>query len=155
MAERCIQFTYGGDPANSDRDAVRFLVGDTLRERPLLDDKEVDYAIAQKKNLYMAASALACHLSARFSRYTSITVGSVSKDLSKLADAFSKKAKELKSEACSNARPSFPATTRAGKAALEADGTTANPDFRIGMFDNPYAVQFNDELSGDYRYGGG
>lgn len=148
MASTCVKFTYGGDPSNSDRDAVRFLVGDTIRARALLDDKEVDYAILRKVNLHMAASCLAEHLEARFSREADITVGSVSKSLSKIAEAFGKLAKRLKSDACSSARPSFPATTIAGKQALEQDGTTENPSFAIGQFDNPWATQF-DELRRD------
>lgn len=142
----CKKFTYGGDPANSDRDAVRFLVGDTIRERALLDDREVDFTIAKKINLHMAASCLAEHLEARFSREADITVGSVSKSLSKLAEAYGKLAKRLKSDACANARPSFPATTEAGKAKLEADATLPKPSFAIGMFDNPTATQLDEIL---------
>jgi len=146
MAE-CLKFTYDNDPANNVRDEVRFYCGDTLRERPLLDDREVDFAIAANPNPKLAASELCSHLAARFSREADITVGPVSKKLGDIAERFAKRAGELKADACSGARPSFPATDAAARQRIEAETAGGpQPQFRIGQFDNPWAVQFDDEL---------
>lgn len=38
-------FTYSGDPSNSDLDAARFLIGDTDKEAPIMQDEEIMYII--------------------------------------------------------------------------------------------------------------
>ena len=143
----CLRFTYGGDPANSDPDAVRFLVGDTLKARPLLDDREVSYALHKNPNHHVAAAVCAEHLSARFTRESDITVGSVSKAMSKIAEAYDKLAGRLRKDAARNVRPSFPAGFVDQKITLEQDPQLDNPEFAIGLTDNPFAVQLNDELT--------
>lgn len=143
----CLQFTYSGDPASSPRDAVRFLVGDTNSKRPLLDDREVNHAIAEMVNLSLAAAFLADHLCARFTREADIKVGQVSKSLSQVAKAFRQKALDLRDDACKTAAPSFPATHHSTLDALEQNNDLVDPAFSIGQFDNPFAVQLDDLLS--------
>lgn len=146
----CLQWSYSGDPGASDLDHVRFLVGDTVSEEPLLDDREVLHAISDKVNLHMAASMLADHLAARYSRKANFTVGPVSKSMGDLADKFRQLAKDLKKEAASGgAAPSFPATKVAEKETLQQDDTLTKPQFEIGMFDNYRAVQPNDSVDYD------
>lgn len=145
----CLQWTYSGDPGASDLDHVRFLVGDTLSSEPLLDDREVLHAISEKTNLHMAASMLADHLAARYSRKANFTVGPVSKSMGDLADKFRQLAKDLKKDATAAAVPSFPATKVADKETLDRDDTLTRPQFEIGMFDNKKAVQFNDGIEYD------
>jgi hypothetical protein len=141
------EFTYAGDPANSPRDAVRFLVGDTNPLRPLLDDREVDYAIAQNPNQNLAAALLAEHLFGRFASQSDISVGPVSKAFSKAAELMKAKSEQLRADACRNARPSFPAIFVADKKALECDESLTRPQFFIGLGDNRFAVQLNHELN--------
>jgi len=44
-------FTYAGDPANSNLEEVRFLIGDTVEgERTSLNDAEITYQLAQDSN---------------------------------------------------------------------------------------------------------
>jgi hypothetical protein len=40
-------WSYNHDPANSDLDAVRFLVTDTNHEDKLLDDNEINWLLSQ------------------------------------------------------------------------------------------------------------
>lgn len=140
------RFSYGGDPAASDTDAVRFLVGDTNDKRPLLDDREVDFALSQHPNKNLAAAVLCEHLFGRFAGVADLKVGPVSKSFSKVADLFNKKAQQLRSEACKTAVPSFPATMVASKQALDLDDSLTRPNFLIGISDNPFAVQINANL---------
>lgn len=150
-ATDCKEFTYTNDPGKTPRDAVRFLVGDTNRSRVLLDDKEVDWAIGENPNQFMAAAMLANHLCGVFSSKADITVGGVSKSLSSIAEAFRKKAKDLKREACTNVRVAFPAITRAGKEALEEDESLTVPSFSRGWSDNPFAAQLDGLFNEDTR----
>ena len=147
----CKRWTYSGDPANSDSDAVRFMVGDTIRERPLLDDLEVDWIITQATNLNLRA-ALACEaLWSRFLGISDYTVGSVSKKFSDVAAKFKERAAEFRKDAYKNARVSFPAHLCSTKRALEADNELEYPEFSIGMADNPLATQLNNELNDLWR----
>lgn len=144
---RSVRFSYGNNPATSDQDAVRFLVGDTNPDRPLLDDREVDWAISQYPNKNLAAAHLAEHLFGRFASMADIKVGPVSKNFSKVAELFKKKADQLRREACLLAAPSFPAIDRAKKEALEQDTSLTSPQFHIGLSDNPFAIQINNSLN--------
>lgn len=147
------RFTYSGDPSKNAVDAVRFLVGDTNSQRPLLDDREVAFAISQHPNQNIAAATLAEHLFGRFASQADISVGPVSKSFSKVAELFNTKAQQLRAEACKSAVPSFPATKRATKEVLDLDETLTRPNFVIGLGDNPFAVQINDDLD-DARFHG-
>ena len=53
-------WTYSGDPATNNRDAIRFMIGDTDTNDQLLNDAEIAYELAQNSSgLYRtAASAL-------------------------------------------------------------------------------------------------
>lgn len=141
-----LRFTYGGDPNSSASDAVRFLVGDTVRARPLLDDREVEYALSKYANPSLAAALLAEGLAARYARESDVSVGSVSHSLSQVSERFEKLALRLRQDATKMARVSFPATTRDAKKALQDDSSLTNPEFSVGLTDNPEAVQLNSEL---------
>jgi len=53
-------WTYSGDPANSNRDAVRFLCGDTDTTNQQINDAEIAFLLSQwNSNTYLAA-AFAC-----------------------------------------------------------------------------------------------
>lgn len=50
---------YAGNPSTSDTDAVRFLVGDTDLVTELFNDDEINWAIGQEENIYLAACIIA------------------------------------------------------------------------------------------------
>jgi len=145
MASSGIKWTYGGDPANSARDAARFHAGDTDRRSPKLDDKEVDYALTQAPNPKMAAALCLDALAARYSFQASFAVGEVSKELGEIADKLRARAVELRSEASKhNVLPFFGGLTKDGKNALDNRSGDVQPHFRMGQFDDPAAAQFDD-----------
>lgn len=51
-------WTYAGDPANSDKDAVRFELGDTNIDDQLVTDEEIAYALTTESNVVLRAAAL-------------------------------------------------------------------------------------------------
>jgi hypothetical protein len=61
-------WTYSGNPAASNRDAVRFLIGDTDSGDQLVSDEEIAFLLAEE-NTVRTASARACEaIAARFGR---------------------------------------------------------------------------------------
>jgi len=150
-----LKFTYGGDPATSTRDAVRFYTGDTERRTAQLDDREVDFALTQNSNPRMAAALCLDALAAKFSFKASISVGEVSRELGEVADKLRKRAEELRTEAGKKGvLPFFGGLTIQGKTDLDNRTGDVQPHFRIGQFDSPEARQF-DEGSPDENITGG
>ena len=147
------RFTYGNDPSASPVDAVRFLVGDTNPMRPLLDDREVAWAIAKEPNENLAAALLADSLFGKFASQADITVGPVSKSYSKVAELFKSKADQLRGEACKFAVASFPATRVSTKLPLAQNIDLTSPSFAVGQSDNPFALQINEGMDGARFYG--
>lgn len=90
-------WTYSGDPATSDRDKVRFLIGDTDSTDQLLQDAEIAYVITEAGgSIYQAAHDAAYAVASKFSRMaTSKSVGDLSLSYSDRAKAFFDLANEL------------------------------------------------------------
>jgi len=59
-----MSWTYSGDPSSSDKDKIRFLIGDTDEFEPIMQDEEINYLIAEHGSnfnmlLYQAFSRVA------------------------------------------------------------------------------------------------
>lgn len=67
-------WTYTGDPSSSDRDAVRFKVGDTDDQDGLVADEEIDHLLTAEGSVTSAAAAVCEHLARRFARFASKSV---------------------------------------------------------------------------------
>lgn len=69
-------WTYSGDPSSTDRDAVRFLIGDTDTTDQQLTDEEIAYLLDQAgDNVYAAAIAAAEALLGKYARLVDKNVG--------------------------------------------------------------------------------
>jgi hypothetical protein len=90
-------WTYSGDPSTSDKDKVRFLVGDTDTDDQLLNDAEINYCISQAGgSIYQSAHDAAYAVAGKFSRMaTSKSVGDMSLSYSDRAKAYFDLANEL------------------------------------------------------------
>ncbi|MDD5034850.1 MAG: hypothetical protein PHE55_08845 [Methylococcaceae bacterium] len=136
-------WSYSGNPASSDMDKVRWLIGDTATADQLVTNEEITAALVDNPQPQLAAAACLRALAALFSRRASRTVGSVSIQLSDVAKAFSDRAKELDpSGATSGAAlplPRFGGISRTDKQTLDDDTTTTQPAFkRQEDFDDEY-----------------
>jgi hypothetical protein len=85
-----VTWTYTGDPNVSDRDKVRFLIGDTDTTDQLLSDEEIAWALDNTDDsIYQAAHDLCVSLAAKFARLaTSKSVGDLSLSYSDRSMAF-------------------------------------------------------------------
>lgn len=136
-------FTYSGDPAKSSRDAVRFIIGDVFKARPMFADGEIDFQLTQIPNTKLAGAELLDIKARQFARMADIRVGEVSKSFSQVAKQMKACAKQLRDDAVRLVKPFFGGLTVSGKRQLNLDTDAVQPSFPIGITDNPFAVQLN------------
>jgi hypothetical protein len=136
-------FTYSGDPSTSTRNAVRFLINDTLSADALFSDEELNYLIAEwGTNVYEISRAACEVLVSRFSRLADSTSKSVG-DIS-VSESYSAKSKQYQDLANSflarklrKAPPTMWAKADALKSTDDKTTTDYNTDFVVGSMDNP------------------
>lgn len=136
-------FTYSGDPAASNLDAARFYIGDTDCRRPLLNDNEINFALAQYPSPAGAAVMLLEQLGTRFAREADFTAGQVSKSFSQIASAYQDRADRLRAQNNRSALPFFGGQSWSAKQALASSSDAVQPHFAMGQFDNPSVLQFD------------
>ncbi|MFZ5852314.1 MAG: hypothetical protein ACOYY2_13100 [Actinomycetota bacterium] len=123
--------TYSGNPATSEKDAVRFLVGDTDMARARLTDAEITWLLVEAAgNAYQAAAAAAETIAGQYAREA--TVSKSVGDL-RLSTSYADKATEFAALAAALRR-----RDPARSAPLPTSGShTAPAQFRLGIFDHP------------------
>ncbi|NIQ91026.1 MAG: hypothetical protein GWM98_04755 [Nitrospinaceae bacterium] len=137
------QWDYSGDPTKSERDEVRFLIGDTCKSDKLVDNREIEYAITKQATLQLAAAMVLRTLAARYTRYVSEKVGDVStSNVAARANDFVKRAEELDPHGITSggdlfAMPSFGGLSISEKETLDEDSDAVQPIFRKGQDDIP------------------
>lgn len=115
-----------GNPEAQDRDAVRFYIGDTCENEPLVQDEEIDYALVQFANTKLAAALTLRALAAKFTRKVSFRVGDVSRSgVENIAKGYRALADEYDPDGVTSetllALPKFGGLTHAEKESLSAD----------------------------------
>lgn len=94
-----MSWNYNGDPSASDKDTVRFDIGDTECDDQLLQDEEIEYALTQEGSV-LAASARCCEAIARkFARQADFTLGPQAIRASQRSQAYYKMAQDLRNKA--------------------------------------------------------
>lgn len=142
-------WTYSGDPTSSQKDEVRFLIGDTIASDPLLQDAEVNYCLAQEP-MSLLAAALACvAISSLYSRLADSRIGDVQQSMSQKSKQYAELALELRRRAAVSATPTFGGISHSVKDTLNQDTDLVQPDFARGMDDIPGAPQSNVPLNTD------
>lgn len=94
--------TYSGDPATSEKDAVRFLLQDTDMGEPLVTDEEIAYAISRWFPIYgtleYVASTVADVIASRYAREASYSADGVSISLGPVAQQYRDLAASLRQQ---------------------------------------------------------
>lgn len=119
-------FTYTGDPGSSDRDHIRFLIGDKKQTKQSVTDEEITFLLQQHgDDVTLAAAAAADALANTYSGMaaTSKSIGdlSISYEHGETAGRYQKLAARLRASMAGVGGPVF------------ADQTA---QFSIGMMDN-------------------
>jgi len=132
---------YGGDPAGSDNDAVRALLGDTSTSTALLSDSEVSWLVAQHANVYYAASVGADMLFANNANaVVSKKVGDLALMTGSVSGGVSLNYQQLSAELRATAArlgvaPFAGGISIADKDTQIGDSDWDNPDISLGMHD--------------------
>lgn len=132
-----MSWSYSGDPASGDVDAVRFEIPDTDESVELVSDEEIEYALSEESGV-MGAAARCCEIVARkFSQQADVATGDVKLTYSKQAENLAARAKELREQATGIHAPYSGSQSISRKESLAEDGDLVSPTFVRGQFDNP------------------
>ncbi len=127
-------WTYSGNPSASDKDAVRYLIGDTDTNNQLLSDEEIAYDLT-RSNTYGAA-ALSCNaIVAKLSRLVDTYLDrDIRANLSQSVKHYQTLAKNLEFKArVAVASPFCGGISVATKEAMDQDTDRVLPSFKVGM----------------------
>ena len=131
-------FTYV-DPSSGDRDKVRFLIGDTNANDPILQDGEITFLLSTWGNIYAAAAYAAEAIAGRYAHKTnySRSIGdlSISESYATSAAEFRELAKSLKAQEVDFFPPSVKVNASAIIATADKLVQTYKTDFYTGMHD--------------------
>lgn len=147
-------WTYSGDPATSDRDSVRFLVGDTDTTDQLVKDEEIDWVLSLQAVLNFAASAVAETIAAGFARLADTKNRSLSVAASQRMAHYKKLAENLRAGGAGSlpwgdgstaivAEMFVGGLSIADKDAFFDDADAVQPSFHRGQDDNPDVLSEN------------
>lgn len=139
-------WTYSGDPSSSNRDEVRFLVGDTDTTDQQVNDAEIAYAIAEEANNRLAAARIARTLAAKYARRADKKVGDLDIKWKQLSENYKQLAEDLTSDAAIySAMPFAGGLSVSGKEAVRDNSDRVDPSFRKGQHDNPSLTDPDDK----------
>ena len=131
-------WTYSGNPADSDRDKVRFLVFDTDTNEQLLSDEEIAWLLTEQTNVYLAAANAAEAIAAKFAKDITRSAVGLSATVGNRAQFYLNLANKLRDQVgTTNNRAEVFAggLTISGKNTLDEDNDAVEPSFKSGQFD--------------------
>ena len=131
-------WTYSGDPTTSNKDAIRFLIGDVDSQDQQLMDGEINYTFILRGTVYGAAAQCCRHLSSRYSRRADSVQADLRTLYSSIAKAYATRAKEYENrEAIGGGAIAYAGGISQGdKTRQEASSDRVTPQFNLGMTDN-------------------
>lgn len=132
-------FTYSGDPATSQSDAVRFLIQDVDSTDVLMQDDEIAFLLAQSSSVYQAAHDACYVLATKFTRIANETkqVGdlSISRTYVAKASAYREMAERFMELAARREAPTPWANAESLKQTRDRLVQTPQTDFYLGQTD--------------------
>lgn len=145
-------WTYSGDPSNSQRDAVRFLIGDTDTDDQLLNDDEVTYFITTHGTTNRAASEAARAVAAKFARLMNRSIGGLSADFGAKYRQYMELATNLIGKEETEPVSPFISGFKKDQKETYMDDSNREPIFgRKGVHDNDRVYPSDDNYDTSYR----
>lgn len=132
-------FTYDdADLANSPKDQVRLLIGDTNKNDPILMDGEIRWVLSRYNNASMNAAIRCCEIIiSKFSRQVDETVGQVKISFSQRAKAYKDTLADLRQRLATEDCSSYAGgISRTDKWTNEQNTDRVRPDFTKHMMEN-------------------
>lgn len=134
-------WSYSGDPANSDRDNVRSLIGDIIESDPLLMDPQIDSLLTQFGSPFYAAAQAARIIGAQFARKVNKKVGDLTISYSDLSKQYYELATQLNAQAGIIGTGMYAGgTSKSDMKANAMNSDRPTPPFRLHQFDNKGAA---------------
>lgn len=131
-------WTYSGNPSSSNLDAVRFKIGDTSINDPLLQDEEINYLLSESGGSVIHAAILACEaVAAKFSRQADTSNLELRVTASQRAQAYLRLAEQLKLEASKLAGIVVGGRSKTEQVAAAQNPDAIQPAFKRGLHDFP------------------
>ena len=146
-------WSYSGDPSNSAKDTVRFLIGDTDNRDPLLQDAEITYFLSQHNNAPVNAAIRCCEtIMAKFARLCDESVGQVHLSLSQKYKSFREMRDQLQQRlATGDATPYAGGISVSDKETQTQNKDRVEPTFRKHMMEDyliaPWTTQAINEFN--------
>lgn len=131
-------WSYSGNPADSTRDAVRFLIGDTLETDKQFQNEELDYLITKYVTAESTALQAARSLVAKYARSVTRAVGELKVEYSERVTNYRALVEELVVLASTSGGVPLPyagGISQADKDVQDTD-TDVPERFRYGQDDN-------------------
>lgn len=132
-------FTYTGDPTVSQRDQIRFLIGDTDSADAQFTDEEIAWQLSQWSDVYDAAASCAEVLAGRYAKKadTTKTVGdlTLSQSYVRAAEGYLHLSDHLRRQHARLYAPVPVVNANALKSTADRNVETYNTDFYLGMDD--------------------
>lgn len=145
-------WSYSGNPSNSSRDAVRFLVGDTDTTDQLLSDEEIDYLVTLHGTVPRASSESARAIAAKYARNMSRSIGGLSADFAAKYRQYMELADRLLTmEEAYPVSPFISGYKRSEKESRELDNDRETTISRKGIHDNERVYPTDDYSYTPYR----
>jgi len=133
-----MSWTYGGDPENSDRDAVRLQIGDTDTNDQQLTDSEVAYYLSENGSVIGAAFGAVSAIIAKYARLVDEAVGDLKVSYSQRLAAYKELRSQLKSRrAVKHGMPVAGGLSLARKETVESDTDRVAPAIERDEFSFP------------------
>lgn len=132
-------WSYSGNPSDSDKDAVRFLIGDTNEDCKLINDEEINYLLSEENTPLQAAIRACQSISGQYSRLADRTIGDYSEKYSQKAKNYLELADKLQAQANKtgiNPIPYAGAISVQDKRNQELNQNRVKPDFKKDMMEN-------------------
>lgn len=149
-----LAWTYSGNPKTSPGDEIRFLIGDTVPDDPLLQDEEIGYAYLEESNVIEAAISCALAIAAKFSRQADRDNGKLKVSLSQRAKAYHDLADKLRLKMGVLATPYAGGLTISEKQTLGQNTDATQSAFSRGQMNNKGTLAPVGNNTGE-QWGGG
>lgn len=127
-------------PGETDRDWIRFVIGDTDSTDELLQDEEIDAAITNEGNKYAAAAMCAEAIGGKFSRQSNKTVGPLSISASERSAQYFALAERLRRSIGRRVAAWAGGISESEMRDAEKDTDRVEPSFERGMHDSDETV---------------
>lgn len=115
-------WSYSGDPSTSDKDKVRFLVGDKDTNEQLLTDEEINFLVGKHDSIWGACAEACESIAAQYSKRANVGLGGgLDSDISQKVEHYTNLAKEFRRKVAGAHVP------------IDNSG---DPNLERGMFDN-------------------